>query len=89
MRRLVRKRLKDAKAALDGVEADMRGVGLMAIYEYAEHENVGSFVKYEHKPVYEFGPFGRNVIRVIQSVGLWHSCEGIFYVTRATKRDGP
>lgn len=45
MRRLVRKRLKDAAAALDGVEAEVKGVGLVAIYEYAEHENVGSFVK--------------------------------------------
>ena len=45
MRRLVRKRLKDANAALAGVEADIRGVGLVASYEYAEHENVGSFVK--------------------------------------------
>ena len=45
MRRLVRKRLKDANAALDAVEADVKGVGLVAIYEYAEHENVGSFVK--------------------------------------------
>ncbi len=45
MRRLVRKRLKDANAALEGVEADVKGVGLFAIYEYAEHENVGSFVK--------------------------------------------
>jgi hypothetical protein len=45
MRRLVRKRLKDAGAALDAVEADAKGVGLVAIYEYAEHENVGSFVK--------------------------------------------
>jgi hypothetical protein len=45
MRRLVRKRLKDAAAALAGVEADVKGVGLIAIYEYAEHENVGSFVK--------------------------------------------
>jgi hypothetical protein len=45
MRRLIRKRLKDANAALDGVEADIKGVGLMAIYEYAEHENAGSFVK--------------------------------------------
>lgn len=45
MRRIVRKRLKDANAALDGVEADVKGVGLIAIYEYAEHENVGSFVK--------------------------------------------
>ncbi|MEX2227841.1 MAG: hypothetical protein WEB52_15510 [Dehalococcoidia bacterium] len=45
MRRLIRKRLKDANAALDAVEADLKGVGLIAIYEYAEHENVGSFVK--------------------------------------------
>ncbi len=45
MRRLVRKRLKDAAAGLDGVEAEVKGVGLVAIYEYAEHENVGSFVK--------------------------------------------
>ena len=45
MRRLVRKRLKAAAAALAGVEADVKGVGLIAIYEYAEHENVGSFVK--------------------------------------------
>jgi hypothetical protein len=45
MRRLVRKRLKDAAAALASVEADVKGVGLIAIYEYAEHENVGSFVK--------------------------------------------
>jgi hypothetical protein len=45
MRRLVRKRLKDAAMALEGVQADVKGVGMMAIYEYAEHENVGSFVK--------------------------------------------
>jgi hypothetical protein len=45
MRRLVRKRLKDAGAALAGIEADTKGVGLIAIYDYAEHENVGSFVK--------------------------------------------
>jgi hypothetical protein len=45
MRRLVRKRLKAAAAALAGVEADVKGVGLIAIYEYAEHVNVGSFVK--------------------------------------------
>jgi SAM-dependent methyltransferase len=47
--------------------------------------DVGSFVKYEHKPAFEFGRFGRNVIRAIQSVGIWHSCEGIFYVTRTVK----
>jgi hypothetical protein len=45
MRRLIRKRLKDANEALTGIEADVKGVGLIAIYEYAEHENVGSFVK--------------------------------------------
>lgn len=45
MRRLVRKRLKAARDALAAVEADVKGVGLVAIYEYAEHENVGSFVK--------------------------------------------
>jgi hypothetical protein len=45
MRRLVRKRLKDANAALDAVDATIKGVGLLAIYDYAEHENVGSFVK--------------------------------------------
>jgi hypothetical protein len=45
MRRLVRKRLKDANAALDGVDASVKGVGLVAVYEYAEHENLGAFVK--------------------------------------------
>jgi len=45
MRRLVRKRLKDAAASLEGIVADVKGVGLVAIYEYAEHENVSSFVK--------------------------------------------
>jgi hypothetical protein len=38
-------RLKDAAASLTSVEADVKGVGLIAIYEYAEHESVGSFVK--------------------------------------------
>jgi hypothetical protein len=45
MRRLVRKRLKDAAAALEGIDADIKGVGLVAIYEYAEYETVGAFVK--------------------------------------------
>lgn len=45
MRRLVRRRLKDAADALESVDADVKGVALMAIYEYSEHENVGSFVK--------------------------------------------
>jgi SAM-dependent methyltransferase len=47
--------------------------------------DAGSFVHFEHKPPYEFGPFGQRVVRAIQSVGLWHSCAGIFYVTRARK----
>ena len=47
--------------------------------------DVGSFVKYEHKPPYEFGRFGQGVVRAIQSVGIWHSCEGIMYVARARK----
>ena len=47
--------------------------------------DVGSFVHYEHKPPYEFGRFGQAVIRLIQSVGIWYSCEGIFYVARAKK----
>lgn len=45
MRRLVRARLHDASAALADIEAPLKGVGFVAIYEYAEYENVGSFVK--------------------------------------------
>ena len=45
MRRIVRKRLKAVNEALAAVDADVKGVGLLAIYEYAEYENVGSFVK--------------------------------------------
>jgi hypothetical protein len=45
MRRLVRRRLKEAAGALAPVEADVKGVGLIAIYEHAEHENLGAFVK--------------------------------------------
>ena len=52
MRRLVRKRLRDASAALAAVEADVKGVALIAIYEYAEHETVGSFVKSLSPDVY-------------------------------------
>jgi SAM-dependent methyltransferase len=47
--------------------------------------DVGSFVKYEQKPAFEFGKFGLRIVRAIQSVGIWHSCEGIFYVTRTKK----
>ncbi len=47
--------------------------------------DVGSFVHYEHKPPYEFGSFGTSVVRAIQSIGIWHSCAGIFYVARARK----
>ena len=44
MRRLVRKRLKDATKR-SPASKPTKGVGLIAIYEYAEHENIGSFVK--------------------------------------------
>lgn len=47
--------------------------------------DVGSFFHYEHKPPYEFGKFGQTVVRLIQSVGIRHSCEGIFFVARARK----
>ena len=47
--------------------------------------DVGSFVHFEHKPPFEFDRFGQRVIGAIQSVGLWHSCAGIFYVARARK----
>src|SRR5262245_52419552 len=47
--------------------------------------DVGSFVHFEHKPPYEFGRFGQGVVRAIQSVGIWHSCEGIMFVARARK----
>jgi len=45
VRRLVRKRLKEAQSALEGVETDTKAVALAAIFDYAEHENIGSFVK--------------------------------------------
>ena len=41
----MRRRLKDANAALDAVDADVKGVVLIGICEYAEHENIGAFVK--------------------------------------------
>jgi hypothetical protein len=47
--------------------------------------DLGCFVGYEHKPPYEFGPFGSFLARVIQSFGIWHSCGGIFYVAKAIK----
>ena len=47
--------------------------------------DVGSFFHFEHKPPYEFGRFGTAVVAAIQRFGIWRSCEGIFYVTRAKK----
>jgi SAM-dependent methyltransferase len=47
--------------------------------------DVGCFVRYEPKPPYEYGPFGRTVAGFIRSFGVWHSCGGIFFVTRARK----
>jgi hypothetical protein len=45
MRRMVRKRLQSARDALASVDAREKGLALAGIYEYAEHENIGSFVK--------------------------------------------
>jgi SAM-dependent methyltransferase len=47
--------------------------------------DLGCFFRYEPKPPYEFGPFGTAVARFLQGFGLWHTCGGIFYVTRARK----
>jgi SAM-dependent methyltransferase len=47
--------------------------------------DVGCFVRYEPKPPYEFGPFGRSVANLIRSAGTWHSCGGIFFIARARK----
>lgn len=47
--------------------------------------DVGCFVRYEPKPPYEFGPLGRAVSAAIRSLGVWHSCGGVFFVTRARK----
>jgi ubiquinone/menaquinone biosynthesis C-methylase UbiE len=47
--------------------------------------DVGCFFRYEPKPPYEFGPFGRTVAAFIRSFGVWHSCGGIFFVARARK----
>ena len=41
----MRKRLKDANAVLAGIDAAIKGVVLIGSYEYAENENIGSFVK--------------------------------------------
>jgi ubiquinone/menaquinone biosynthesis C-methylase UbiE len=47
--------------------------------------DIGCFVDYYHEPPYEFGPVGRAVTALIRSAGIWHSCAGIFFVTRARK----
>jgi len=47
--------------------------------------DVGCFFRYEPKPPYEFGPLGRAIAAAIRSAGPWHSCGGIFFVTRARK----
>ncbi len=47
--------------------------------------DLGSFVGYEPKPPFEFGPFGRAVAGFIRSFGVWRSCGGILYVARAVK----
>jgi SAM-dependent methyltransferase len=47
--------------------------------------DIGSFFDYEPKPLFGFGPFGQRVAHVIRSFGIWHSCGGIFCVSRARK----
>lgn len=45
LRRVIRRRLEEAAVALDGVEADVRCVALVAIVEFAEHEGVSSALR--------------------------------------------
>ena len=52
---------------------------------YCDLCDLGCFLDYEPKPPYEFGAFGRAVASLIRSVGIWHSCGGIFYIARARK----
>ena len=46
--------------------------------------DIGAFLRYTPRP-FQFGPFGARVARLIRSMGVWHSCAGIFYVARAEK----
>jgi hypothetical protein len=45
--------------------------------------DIGCFFSYQPKPPYEFRGWMERVARSIRSLGVWHSCEGIFYVARA------
>ncbi|MEX1255583.1 MAG: hypothetical protein WEE64_14690 [Dehalococcoidia bacterium] len=45
VRRMARKRLAAANEALDALEVDLRAVGLIGVYEYAELEGASSTVK--------------------------------------------
>ncbi len=45
IRRLLRQRLTEAATALGSVDADVRGVALVAIVEFAEHEGVSSALR--------------------------------------------
>ena len=45
--------------------------------------DVGAFYQYFPKPLFTFGRFVTVVARLIRACGIWHSCEGIFYVARA------
>lgn len=47
--------------------------------------DLGCFVGYEHKPPYEFGPFGRAVAAALRRVSPWFTAGGIFFITRARK----
>ena len=45
LRRLLRKRLVAANAALDAIDAHLKGVALVGIYEYIEEERAGAAIK--------------------------------------------
>jgi ubiquinone/menaquinone biosynthesis C-methylase UbiE len=47
--------------------------------------DVGCFFGYEPRPPYELSGWLDRAARAIRSFGVWHSCEGIFYVARARK----
>lgn len=47
--------------------------------------DVGAFYDYYPKPLFTFSGWRAIIARAIRAVGIWHSCEGIFYVARARK----
>jgi SAM-dependent methyltransferase len=45
--------------------------------------DVGCFFNYYPKPLFHFGRMGRLVAAAVRGLGVWHSCEGIFYIAAA------